>query len=219
MAEEISALDQLLANQQQGDHQGITYHAGFDGDVEIITAQSGIGKVNAAITTALLIEHFSPDLVINTGSAGSICADMNVGDVVVATELIHHDVDVREFGYSYGQVPGMPLTYTTDEQLILALKELRFDFALHYGLIVSGDSFIASQASKDIILKNFPNALALDMESSAIAQTCYRVDTSCVIVRSISDNADGSSPVNFKEFLPTAAANSAAIVHALAQHI
>ena len=155
--------------------------------------QSGIGKVNAAIATTLVIEHFSPDCVINTGSAGGIGKGLQVGDVVIGTQVAHHDVDVTAFGYAIGQVPQQPASYPSDLTLVHAAEQAARVFQaanIRQGLIVSGDQFINDAFSIETICREFANPQAVEMEAAAIAQTCYQLGKPFVIIRAISDSAD-----------------------------
>lgn len=192
----------------------VVYTGQFAGK-DIALCQSGIGKVNAAIATTLLKEHFAPDVVINTGSAGGIGSGLKVGDVVVGTHIMHHDVDVTAFGYQHGQVPQLPAAFTCDETLVAAAEKAACTFQaarVMHGLIVSGDSFINSTAAIEQIHARLPQPLAVEMEAAAIAQTCYQLDTPFVVIRAISDSAEDSASVSFEEFLEVAAKHSAQMV-------
>ena len=192
----------------------VVYTGQFAGK-DIALCQSGIGKVNAAIATTLLKEHFAPDVVINTGSAGGIGGDLKVGDVVVGTHIMHHDVDVTAFGYQHGQVPQLPAAFTCDETLVATAEKAACTFQaarVIHGLIVSGDSFINSKTAIGQIHARLPQPLAVEMEAAAIAQTCYQLDTPFVVIRAISDSAEDSASVSFEEFLEVAAKHSAQMV-------
>ena len=192
----------------------VVYTGQFAGK-DIALCQSGIGKVNAAIATTLLKEHFAPDVVINTGSAGGIGDGLKVGDVVVGTHIMHHDVDVTAFGYKHGQVPQLPAAFACDETLVAAAEKAACTFQaarVMHGLIVSGDSFINSTAAIEQIHARLPQPLAVEMEAAAIAQTCYQLDTPFVVIRAISDSAEDSASVSFEEFLEVAAKHSAQMV-------
>ena len=197
----------------------VVYTGQFAGK-DIALCQSGIGKVNAAIATTLLKEHFAPDVVINTGSAGGIGGDLKVGDVVVGTHIMHHDVDVTAFGYQHGQVPQLPAAFTCDETLVATAEKAACTFQaarVMHGLIVSGDSFINSKAAIEQIHARLPQPLAVEMEAAAIAQTCYQLDTPFVVIRAISDSAEDSASVSFEEFLEVAAKHSAQMVQQMIQ--
>ena len=197
----------------------VVYTGQFAGK-DIALCQSGIGKVNAAIATTLLKEHFAPDVVINTGSAGGIGGDLKVGDVVVGTHIMHHDVDVTAFGYQHGQVPQLPAAFACDETLVAAAEKAACTFQaarVMHGLIVSGDSFINSKTAIEQIHARLSQPLAVEMEAAAIAQTCYQLDTPFVVIRAISDSAEDSASVSFEEFLEVAAKHSAQMVQQMIQ--
>lgn len=197
----------------------VVYTGQFAGK-DIALCQSGIGKVNAAIATTLLKEHFAPDVVINTGSAGGIGGGLKVGDVVVGTHIMHHDVDVTAFGYQHGQVPQLPAAFACDETLVAAAEKAACTFQaarVMHGLIVSGDSFINSKTAIGQIHARLPQPLAVEMEAAAIAQTCYQLETPFVVIRAISDSAEDSASVSFEEFLEVAAKHSAQMVQQMIQ--
>lgn len=185
---------------------------------DAVLVESGIGKVNASMITALLIERYNVRIIINTGVAGALSSNLDVTDMVVSTSVLHHDVDAVEFGYELGQVPGMPKFYIADKGLVkLALEAISSlpDINGHGGLIVSGDSFISNSAQKGNITSNFRKAMAVDMESAAIAQTCYQYSTPFVIIRSISDRADDTADMAYEEFLSKACVHSSEVVKSL----
>ena len=123
MEEEVSLLRSQIQNLATENHGGFEYYLGQIGHLDIVLLRSGIGKVNAAISTALLIKLYEPDYVINTGSAGGFHPDLEVGDIVISETVCHHDVDVTPFGYELGQVPGSPACYLPDNQLVQAAKK------------------------------------------------------------------------------------------------
>lgn len=181
----------------------------------IVLSLSGIGKVNAAIATTLVIQHFAPDCVINTGSAGGIGNGLKIGDVIIGSTIAHHDVDVTAFGYVRGQVPQQPTQFASASNLIQAVQKAARAFhqaQVHTGLIVSGDAFVHSQAQIDEIRVHFTQAQAVEMEAAAIAQTCTALNIPFVIIRAISDGAEEQAPISFDEFLQIAAKHSAQMV-------
>ncbi|MCO4095625.1 5'-methylthioadenosine/adenosylhomocysteine nucleosidase [Macrococcoides canis] len=184
---------------------------------EVVLMQSGIGKVNAAICTTLLISNFKPDYIINTGSAGGLGSGLKVGDILVSTEVLHHDVDATEFGYTEGQVPMMPASYPADDMLVDKTTSAtnKHEYTAHTGLIVSGDSFIGSAEKKAVILEKFPHAMAVEMEAAAVAQTCYQFSTPFIITRAVSDLANGEAEMSFEQFLKVACVSSSNIVKSL----
>ena len=147
----------------------------------LILLQCGIGKVNAAVGTTTLIRRYAPDCIVSTGCAGGIDASLHVMDVVVSTETAYHDVLIP--GCEMGQIQGLPARFRSEEQLTEAASGER----IFPGLIVSGDQFISDRRQLDTIKAQFPEALAVDMESAAIAQTCYLLQTPFVSFRILSD--------------------------------
>lgn len=207
----------MLVEKEEGIAHTTAYKGTLNGQ-NIVLVQSGIGKVNASIITALLLERYDIDYVINTGVAGAMGENLKVTDMVVSTEVLHHDVDATNFGYSYGQVPGMPAVYTSDDMLVrqsLAALSLNDEVNGSSGLVVSGDSFIDSDAKKEHILGNFQDAMCVDMESASIAQTCWQFNTPFVIIRSMSDSANESADMNYEVFLAKACVHSSEVVKSL----
>ncbi|HBV22544.1 MAG TPA: 5'-methylthioadenosine/S-adenosylhomocysteine nucleosidase [Jeotgalicoccus sp.] len=218
MEPEVELLKNAMLVEKEDKIAHATAYAGTLNGQNIVLVQSGIGKVNASIITALLLERYNIDYVINTGVAGAMGENLKVTDMVVSTEVLHHDVDATNFGYSYGQVPGMPAVYTSDEMLVrqsLAALSLNDEINGSSGLVVSGDSFIDSDAEKENIFTNFPDAMCVDMESASIAQTCWQFNTPFVIIRSMSDSANESADMNYEEFLAKACVHSSEVVKSL----
>lgn len=180
----------------------------------VVLVESGIGKVNSAIATTLLIHQFQVTYVINTGSAGAVDHSLKIGDIVVSNQVAYHDADATAFGYKIGQVPQMPLYYLADKQLIDVTKCAIDKVGLRsvVGEIVSSDSFIASQDKINTIRYHFPVAKCSEMEGASIAQVCYVFSVPFVVVRAISDSADEKASVSFDEFIVTAGENSAKMV-------
>jgi adenosylhomocysteine nucleosidase len=184
----------------------------------VVLVRTGIGLVNAAgaATSAILATRHDEGvlpLIISAGSAGGLGADVRVGDVVVGTDYINVDADARAFGYTLGQVPGMPANYLAAEQVaeaILVSHALRAG-NVHEGLIVSSYSFV-TPARAEIITHDFPGALATDMESSAIAQTCHVHGVPFISVRGISDLCGPAAPDDFRGHVDDAATQSASVV-------
>ncbi len=215
MPQEVKTLTEHLTDKQTIEIAGMVLHSGNINGVSVVVMQSGIGKVNATIATTLLIERFSPKAVINTGSAGGIGSGLSVGDVVIGSVVAHHDVDVTAFGYQMGQMAQMPADYVSDNHLLSVAEQASHHFtgaSIHTGLIVSGDQFIADSERFTIIKQHFPDALSVEMEASAIAQTCYRFETPFVVIRAISDLANEKASVSFDEFIEQAGKQSAEMV-------
>ena len=179
---------------------------------KVILQKSGIGKVNAALQTARMISEYHPDAIISTGCAGGNGDDINVQDVVVSTQLAYHDVYCGEaVGHSvYGQVQGLPPRFDADPNLLRKSLELRVEsLEIHPGLIVTGDWFVDTKEKMREIIGHFPEAKAVDMESAAIAQTCYIYKVPFISFRVISDiplrDTDASQ---YHDFWNTIAQNS-----------
>ncbi len=218
MEQEIALLQSRIAQPQHEKVAHVAITRGTLAGKPVLLAQSGIGKVNAAITTTVLLEKYQAACVINTGSAGGLQGGMKQGDVIVGIQTAHHDADATAFGYAIGQLPQMPARYEADAALVehAARAAVAFDgAAIHRGLIVSGDQFINHPDKIARIRAHFPDALAVEMEAAAIAQTCYQFARPCVIIRALSDLADGEAEYSFETFLQMAATHSAEMVENL----
>ena len=192
----------------------VFYEGSLNG-IEVVLLLSGIGKVSASVATTLLIERYNPSLIINTGTAGGL-GDTSVHDIILATEVRHHDVDVTAFGYEIGQQAQMPPAFTPNTQWTEKLKQVaeRYSHTLHYGHVVSGDSFISSPTRLQEIANTFPKAKAVEMEAAAIAQTCYLLNIPFVMLRAISDKAGEGNAVSYETFVVEAGKLSATIIKA-----
>lgn len=218
MAPEVEILLSEMTVQSSSTIAHATFHRGTLNNCDIVLVESGIGKVNAAMITTILLHDYNVSLVINTGVAGSLSESVNVTDIVVSTHVLHHDVDAVNFNYELGQVPGMPLFYESPNRLVeqtLETIQTHLDVRAASGLIVSGDSFIGDQQSKSVITTHFSAALAVDMESAPIAQVCHQFNVPFIIIRSISDNANDHAEMKYDEFLEIACINSSNVVKLL----
>lgn len=218
MEQEIALLKQQLTHANTVQFAGFAFHQGKLNDVDVVLVQSGIGKVTAAVATTLLISQFKPDAVINTGSAGGFDPELNVGDIVISTELRHHDVDVTAFGYEPGQVPRLPAAFSAHPALINAAEQCIASLGFcktKKGLITTGDVFMCDPERIAKTRATFPAMLAVEMEGAAIAQACYQLNTPFVVIRSLSDIAGKESPTSFDAYLEVASRNSSAMVMAL----
>ncbi len=215
MEEEVSLLRKQIQNLTTDNHANFEYYLGKIEHLEIVLLRSGIGKVNAAVSTALLLDRYQPDYVINTGSAGGFHSDLEIGDMIISQSVCHHDVDLTPFGYDLGQVPGSPTCFLPDPHLVkIAQKSVE---ALHevthmHGLIATGDRFMHQPEDVSQTRKNFPEMIACEMEAAAIAQTCHSMKTPFVIIRSLSDIAGKENSVSFEKYLEKAATNSARLI-------
>ncbi|NWO09056.1 5'-methylthioadenosine/S-adenosylhomocysteine nucleosidase [Chromohalobacter salexigens] len=222
MAEEVELLASHLENGQTHRHAGSTFHTGYLHGVDVVILQSGIGKVNAAVGTTQMLELYHPDVVINTGSAGGFGADLEVGNVVISSEVRHHDVDAVVFGYEYGQVPQMPTAYLPDPRLVEVARECiegLGELRVTEGLICTGDVFMSNEAMVTQARERFPSMLAAEMEAAAIAQTCHLYDCPFVVIRALSDIAGKESGLSFKAFIDKAATHSALMVEAMVKRL
>lgn len=218
MPQEVSTLSARLEAMTTNEAAGVVIYSGLLDGVPVVVTQSGIGKVNATIATALVIERFSPRMVINTGSAGGIGDGLAVGDVIIGHRVAHHDVDVTAFGYQMGQMAQMPVDYPSDDRLIAVAQDCAKVFpnaTVHSGQIVSGDQFVADTQRFNTIRTWFPQAVAVEMEAAAIAQTCYQFDLPFVVIRAVSDLANEDASISFDEFVEQAGKHSAEMVIAM----
>lgn len=215
MEQEVEALRLAIEDAQTDIIAKSEYTVGKYAGHDVILLKSGIGKVNAAMSTSILLEKFNPDIVINTGSAGGFDASLEVGAIVISDEVRHHDVDVTAFGYEMGQVPDLPAAFKSDEKLRKLAEETVNELGEHQyatGLIATGDSFMSDSERVELVRGYFPQMKAAEMEAAAVAQVCYQFDVPFIIIRSLSDIAGKESSMSFEEFLPTAAKHSTEIV-------
>ncbi|WP_282068693.1 5'-methylthioadenosine/S-adenosylhomocysteine nucleosidase [Bacillus pumilus] len=215
MEEEVTILRDQLKNATQESIAGCEFTTGVYEDKEVILLKSGIGKVNAAVSTTLLLDRFQPDYVINTGSAGGFHHTLNVGDIVISTDVRHHDVDVTIFDYEYGQVPGLPAAFAADEKLVKLAEASALEIdhiQVAKGTIATGDSFMNDPDRVAFVREKFPELYAVEMEAAAVAQVCQLFGTPFVVVRALSDIAGKESNVSFDQFLEQAAIHSTDLV-------
>lgn len=207
MEEELRTLVENLDNASKITRHGYVFHTGSIGRHEVVLVQSGIGKVMSAMAVTLLVEVFSVDGIINTGSAGAVNHELKIGDVVVADKLAYHDVDVTAFGYAFGQMAQQPLYFESSKYFVSELKKAIENPVV--GLITSSDSFISSDGRIVEIKKHFPDVLAVEMEGASIAQAATALKKPFVIIRAMSDTASHDANVKFDEFIIEAGRKSA----------
>ncbi len=194
----------------------------FDGtlnDTPVVIVKCGIGKVNAGICVQILHDLFSVTHVINTGVAGSLRAEINIGDIVVSTDALQHDMDVTVFGYQTGQIPQIPVfSFEADKTLCDTAESLcrkvNPDIQVFRGRVVSGDQFISSKERKEVLIQT-SDACCTEMEGAAIAQAAYLNRLPFVIIRAISDKADDSAQMDYPTFEHGAALHSAKLVESM----
>lgn len=199
---------------------GMEFSSGSICGVSTVVVQCGIGKVNAAICTQILCDRYQVDRIINTGVAGSLSNELDIGDLVIAKDVVHHDMDVSALGYSVGQVPGIPVyAFDSDEALAAmayAASEQVNAGHTKIGRIASGDQFVACRDKKDKIIAD-TQAICTEMEGAAIAHTAWRNQIPFAVIRAISDKADASAEMDYPTFEVIAAERCANVVIALAK--
>ncbi|HGJ5875217.1 MAG TPA: 5'-methylthioadenosine/S-adenosylhomocysteine nucleosidase [Arsenophonus sp.] len=208
MEQEVALLREQINAQPSLSRGSCEIYCGKFDDLGITLLKSGIGKVAAAIGTTLLIEHFAPEIVINIGSAGGLIPTLQLGDIVVSTQVCYHDVNITAFGYQPGQMAQCPATFTANKELVRLAEKCITKLDLHAvrGLICSGDSFINGAEELTYIRQTFP---------TAIAHVCHQFGIPFVVVRSISDVADKESHLSFEECLPVTARQSSLMVQSM----
>lgn len=216
MDEEVDILIQLMEVRETVEKASLKFYKGTLEGKEIVLVRCGIGKVNSALCTQILISEFDVDAIVNTGVAGALHADLGVYDIVISTDAIQHDFDTTVFGDKKGVIPRMESsTFVADERLVKAAYESSVaETKTHKvvkGRVVSGDIFISSKELKDELVNEF-DACCGEMEGAAIAHVCSLNATPFVIIRAMSDKADGTADVTYDEFVQDAAHNSKDIV-------
>lgn len=222
LEQEIELLQAQMDNKTTHEHGQLHFITGTLHGIDIVLVRCGVGKVAAAIATSTLIQCYAPDYVVNTGSAGGFDTELNIGDVVVATEVMHHDVDVTHFGFEPGQVFDMPARYVCDNKLVEAATKAATKVAhltTKQGLICTGDAFIGCDESAAKLRSTFPDMSAVEMEGAAIGQACYTLNTPFVVIRSLSDIAGKTSTVSFQTYLEKAGKISAQMVIGMIENL
>lgn len=217
MEEEVEILKSKMEITQIVESAGMTFYKGTLHGQEIVLARSGVGKVNAAVCAQLMITLFNVDYLINSGVAGTLNKDLDQGDIVISTDAVQHDFDVTALGDPLGEISRLGITYfEADEKLIDVSKKAANniklkDVAVVEGRVASGDQFIAGGPVADKIQKHFAPS-AVEMEGAAIAHVAYLNNVPYVIIRAISDKADGGADLSYPEFLEIAAKNASLLI-------
>ncbi|SET29145.1 5'-methylthioadenosine/adenosylhomocysteine nucleosidase [[Clostridium] polysaccharolyticum] len=204
MDEEVSILKDKLEAKKVETVAQMEFHTGKLEGKEVVIVRSGIGKVNAAVCTQILISQFGVDVVINTGVAGSLRNEINIGDIVLSKDALNHDMDATGFGYAPGMIPRMEVSiFESDEKLLQLAKkineEVNQDICTFVGRVVSGDQFISSAEKKKFLVNQF-QGYCTEMEGAAIAQAAYLNQIPYLVIRAISDKADNSAEMDYSEF-------------------
>lgn len=223
MDEEVSQLKAMMTDVKLKVKANMEFNSGKIGGKAVVVVRSGIGKVNAAVCTQILIDEYNVEAVINTGIAGSLKAEINIGDMVLSTDALQHDVDATAFGYDYGIIPRMETSvFSADSNLLekatLVCREVNPDINVFPGRIVSGDQFIGDKARKDWIANRF-EGYCTEMEGAAIAQTAYLNHIPFLIVRAISDKADDSAQMDYSDFEAKAIKHSVNLMAGLIKNL
>ena len=219
MEQEVETLQKQLQDAKTTQKAGSTFYEGILEGMPVVIVQCGIGTVNAALCVQMLCDCFGVTHVVNTGIAGSLCADLDIGDLVISQDAMYHDFDCCAFGYPVGKVPGMPVSFEADPalmELAQASAEQVNPGHTKLGRVASGDQFICSKEQKNTIIEN-TGALCAEMEGASIAHTAYRNGIPFVIIRAISDKADDSADMDYPTFERIAAHRCANVTSRLAK--
>jgi adenosylhomocysteine nucleosidase len=221
---EVQGLKEQMQNVTVTEKFGMEFYQGTLHNVDVTVVQSGVGKVNAGICATLLIDSFGADTLINTGIAGSLNNAIDIGDVVLSTDAVQHDVDATGFGkYAYGQIPGLDtVSFPADSRLVSIAEEtcilVNPEIKVFRGRVVSGDQFVSDKNKKQWIIKNF-GGYCTEMEGAAIAQAAYLSKIPFLIIRVISDKADDSSVIDYPEFEKKAIGHSVRLTSEIIKNI
>jgi adenosylhomocysteine/aminodeoxyfutalosine nucleosidase len=213
MVEEIEPLLEFFEDVEEISHSKNRYYIAKYRELELVIAYSKIGKVFASITASVMIEKFGCEKILFSGVAGAIDSNLKIGDLIVATSLTQHDLDITAFGHPYGYVPEGAVYIESDRELLNIAKDVANskDIELKEGVIATGDQFIADRERKEWIAKTF-KADALEMEGAAVATVCDSFKVPFFILRAISDSADSDANFDFDEFLKSSAKVSATFI-------
>ena len=216
MKAETEYLIRRMENRTDCEYAGRVFHTGNLAGIDCVVVMCGVGKVNAAVCTQILVDRFQVTHLINTGVAGSLNNEINIGDIVISEKAVYHDMDAVNFGYAYGEIPSMGVKeFKADPALALAAEEAvrkaAPQISVFRGTVATGDQFIREKEKKTWIRETF-GADCTEMEGTAIAHTAWLNDIPFVIVRAISDKADESVSVSYDEFESRAAEHCARMI-------
>ena len=222
MQEEVENLLAQTEQKKELHKAGSVFYEGILEGLPVVIVQCGVGKVNAAMCTQVLCDLFDVTHIVNTGIAGSLCAELDIGDLLVSQSAMYHDFDCTNFGYPFGKVPGLDVTaFPADETLIryaFEAAEAVNPGHTRIGRVATGDLFVADPGAKDAIIAR-TQGLCTEMEGAAIAQTAYRNGVPFVILRAISDKADNSAHMDYSTFERIAANRCAEVTRSLARKL
>ncbi len=216
MDEEVSKLKEIMSDVEIKSKASMDFYKGKMSGKDVVVVRSGIGKVNAGICTQILVDEYGVDAVINTGIAGSLNASIDIGDIVLSTDTLQHDMDATGFGYEPGVIPRMDTSiFVADNKLRklakLSCEKVNPDIKVFEGRVVSGDQFISDKDKKNYIESNF-HGFCTEMEGAAIAQAAYLNNIPFLVIRAISDKADDSATEDYPTFEAKAIKHSVNLV-------
>ena len=223
MDEEVNPLKDALEGVKTNKIAGMEFYEGKLSGKDVVVVKCGMGKVNAGICAHTLINDYGCKGVINTGVAGSLDNQLNIGDIVVSTDAVQHDFTVEAIGFAKGEIPYTGLyAFPADEQVrklaVEAAGAVVPDAQVYEGRVCSGDQFISTNEQKDKIRADF-GGMCAEMEGAAIAQACYLNNTPFVVIRAISDKSDSSQAVEFETFKKEAANDCTKIIRYMVEHM
>jgi len=222
MAVEVENILKKMTGAKQEKISGITYYMGKIENRDCVVAQCGIGKVAAAVCAQTMILKYSPDVVINVGVAGGIGEGIHIGDLVVSSGLVQHDIDTTALGDPMALISGLNLvTIPTSERLVRLVEQVgaeSYDGGVHIGVIASGDQFISGKEKLNQLARDY-EAKACEMEGGSIAQVCYMNQVEFVVIRAISDNANEDASVDYATFSVESAHKTAELIDQLVQKL
>lgn len=223
LGEEVDELKDNLVDVEIVSRAGMDFYVGLLNDKQTIIVKSGVGKINAAVCTQILIDVFEVQAVINVGVAGSLKNEINIGDVVIARDVVNHDMDGTGFGHAYGEVPNMDKIYfEADGHLVECAKSIcekvNPDITPYVGRILTGDQFISDKNKKEWLVNTFAG-YCTEMEGVAVGQTAWLNNVPFLIIRAISDKADGSAEIDYNDFKEDAIVHIVNIIMAMVEVI
>lgn len=216
MSEEVEILKENMDIEETKTVAGMDFYVGTIEGKDVVLVMSGVGKVNMATCTQILVDHFNVSALLNSGVAGTLDETLTQGDIVISTDAVQHDFDTTAFGDPLGEISRLDITFfEADQTLIDIAKEAATnleDITIVEGRIATGDQFVAGGDLAERIRENFGDVGACEMEGAAMAHVAYLNNVPFVILRSISDDANGGAELTYEEFLPLAAKNASSIV-------
>lgn len=221
ISEEIKIIQKIISQRIIQNIEDYKINIGKFKKHDIFIIKSGIGKVSSSTATTTLIHLHKPHIIINVGSAGSLNKFLKIGDLIIPKKICYYDVDLRSFGYTLGQIPKYPKKFIIKKKIHAFLVKIatKFNFQFTTELLITGDSFIQKELHIKKLKNNFPSAVAVEMESAAIAQVCYKFNIPLIVIKSISDLSNNSATLDFKKNIPIASFQSCKLVQLILENI